>query len=187
MSFVLSFLVEWAIIIRYIVSSCVWKKRESREKKLAEHKPFERKGSLYSFDHRAGILSLLSSNSEEPDIDAINGQDDVYLELVPIPDIYYSCNAIKFISFHPLQPTIPCQRKCSAIIFLTGQHLSAMEKQANFREKWMTNSLIGPIFSCVYKAKYRGKSYLPSLKNIHVGKSKAKVWFCQENIKTGFS
>ena len=49
----------------------------------------------------------------QPDIDAINGQDDVYLELVPILDIYYSCNAIKFISFDPLQPTIPCQTEMS--------------------------------------------------------------------------
>ena len=48
-----------------------------------------------------------------PDIDAINGQDDVYLEFVPILDIYYSCNAIKFISFDPLQPTIPCQTEMS--------------------------------------------------------------------------
>ena len=50
---------------------------------------------------------------------------------------------------------------------------------------WMTNSLIGPIFfSCVYK---EGEKLLTlSLKNIHVGKSQAKVWFCQENIKTDF-
>ena len=63
----------------------------------------------------------------QPDIDAINGQDDVYLEFVPIPDIVqlhtHSCKAINFISFDPLQPTIPCQRKCSTIIFLTGCHL----------------------------------------------------------------
>ena len=51
--------------------------------------------------------------SLRPDIDAINGQDDVYLEFVPILDIYYSCNAIKFISFDPLQPTIPCQTEMS--------------------------------------------------------------------------
>ena len=35
----------------------------------------------------------------------------------------HSCKAINFISFDPLQPTIPCQRKCSTIIFLTGCHL----------------------------------------------------------------
>ena len=80
---------------------CLEKKGEQR-KKLAEHKPFERKGSLYSFDHRAGILSLLSSNSE-PDIDAINGQDDVYLEFVPVGNTH---THMQLLSAH-IQPLLP--------------------------------------------------------------------------------
>ena len=74
------------------------------------------------------VLLSLPQNAAAADIDAINGQDDVYLEFVPIPDIVqlhstHSCKAINFISVDPLQPTIPCQRKCSTIIFLTGCHL----------------------------------------------------------------
>ena len=66
-----------------------------------------------------------------PDIDAINGQDDVYLEFVPVLDIHSThamlstqASLLLHITVQPLQPTIPCPRKCPAIIFLTGHNFS---------------------------------------------------------------
>ena len=113
------FPVEWTIIIRFpqlfLLSKLFGKTFFS---------------VVYQSSYQVYTSTLsLPQNAAAADIDAINGQDDVYLEFVPIPDIVqlhthtHSCKAINFISFDPLQPTIPCQRKCSTIIFLTGCHL----------------------------------------------------------------
>ena len=97
-----------------------------------------------------------------PDIDAINGQDDVYLEFVPILDIYYSCNAIKFISFDPLQPTIPCQTEMSChhfpnwLPFISGflltYHQSTLESM--FLKKTLHTQLIAQCLKITLKVSF---------------------------------
>ena len=90
--------------------------RKKREDELAQQ--------TFLFLLFLGASSLLFGRILMPSMDKMTftwSSSQFQLDIVHTEHIL-SCKAINFISFDPLQPTIPCQRKCSTIIFLTGCH-----------------------------------------------------------------